>query len=237
MGGGTQPPERVGEVGPVELTPDSAEGPVPAETAVRNPDRGPLERRLHDWWGSLDPRRRRVGSALLGLAAAVALGVPAAGSLDRHAPAPQPPWPAQLTDVQYQGISSGSGQDSHRFTIRILVTDIGTAQLTVNQVVQGYPGLSLTVTPRPPLTARPGQPLALALHAVVHDCATIPPNDAYPVLILTVSNSRATQTQSEALGDPYILAMHSALLRACRGTPGFGGPFPQSAANSGVFPP
>jgi hypothetical protein len=246
MSSGKRPPERVGEVGPVELTGeleaggdeqygDTQYGDEPyRDTAVGGSGPGLLERRLGGWWHSLTPRRRRAGAVLVTLALAVAVGVPV---LLHRPPQPPPPPPNDLTDVQYLGISTGGGQASRDFTITILVGDTGTAPLTVRRIVQGYQGISLSVTPGLPRTARPGQPLTLSLRATVHDCSVVPPDDAYPVLVLTVSDSRSPQTQSDALGVPYILAMHGALLRACRGTPGFGGPFPQDAADRGIFPP
>lgn len=241
MSGGREPPERVGEVGPVELTADhrSSDGPftadlAPADTAIGGSGPSRAERRLGDWWRSLGPCRRRTAVALLALAVAAAIGLPA---LDRHPPGPPPPTPGELTDVQFLGISADDGQGDHEFTVQITVGDRGTAPLTVEQISQGYLGITLTALPGLPLTVRPGRPVTLSLRAAVADCAVIPPDDAYPVLLLTVTSGRATQTQSEVLGDPYILAMHGALARACQGTPGFGGPFPPTAANSGVFPP
>ena len=245
MSSGRQPPERVGEVGPVELTsalgptgegPDgaTADGATADDTAAGGPGPGALERRIGEWWHSIAPRRRRTGSALAALVVAAAVAVPV---LEHRPPQPPPPLPNDLTDVRYLGISTGGGQAGNDFTIGITVGDTGPTPLTIRQVVQGYRGVSLSVEPGLPLTARPGQPVRLTLRATVHDCSLVPPDDAYPVLVLTVSDSRATQTQTDSLGDPYILAMHGALLRACRNTPGFGGPFPQDASNAGVFPP
>jgi len=243
MSGDRQPPERVGVVGPIELTSDlgptgldpaGLDPPDPDDAAIGDAGPGRLERRLSGWWNSLAPGRRRTGSVLLALAVAAAVGVPV---LDRHPPPPLPPLPNELTDVQYLGIDSGGGQDTHEFTITILVGDTGPTPLTLRGITQGYPGISLSVAPNLPLTAKLGRPLQLRLQATVYDCLVVPPDDPYPVLVLTVSDSRATQTQSDALGDPYIMAMHGALLRACQGIPGFGGPFPPEASNSGLFPP
>jgi len=258
MSSGKQPPERVGEVGPVELTgglapdgftpdgfapPDGFASPdafaadalAPSDTAVGGTGPGRLERRLGAWWQALGPRRRRAGTAGLVLAVAAALAVPA---LTHRTPAPPVPLPGDLTAVRYLGIGSvGTGLDNREFSIVITVGDTGTVPLTVRRIGQGYAGLTLAAQPVLPVTVRPGQLLTFSLRATVHDCAVIPPDDPYPVLLLTVSDGRATQVQSAVLGAPYILAMHGALLRACRGTPGFGGPFPQRASDTGVFPP
>ena len=242
MSSGGQPPERVGEVGPIELTSGLGPGDDTGDTGDTGPDDtavwgsapGGLERRVGAWWQSLPQRRRRTGSALVALAVVAAVAVPA---LDHRTPQPPPPLPNDVTDVQFLGISTGGGQSPDDFTVSVRVSDLDSSPLTVRQVTQGYPGVSLSVTPELPRTARPGRPVTLTLRATVHDCALVTPNDPYPVLIVTVSNSRATQTQSDALGDPYILDMHGALLRACGGTAGFGGPFPRSAADSGIFPP
>ncbi|QMU68615.1 hypothetical protein [Streptacidiphilus sp. P02-A3a] len=245
MSVGREPPERVGEVGPVELTADHpsadpsadgdlADGLAPPDISTGGTDPGPAELRLGAWWRSLGRGRRRTAVALLALAVAAAFGLPA---LDRHPPVPPPPPPGELTDVHFLGMGAGSGQSGSEFSIRITVGDRGTAPLTIEQISQGYLGMSLAPPPGLPLTVRPERPVTLSLRATVSDCAVIPPDDAYPVLLLTVASGRATQTQAEVLGDPYILAMHSALARACQGTPGFGGPFPPTASNSGVFPP
>jgi len=241
MSMGREPPERVGEVGPVELTGERhspgggfADSLSPPDISTGGGDPGRTERRLGAWWQALGPRRRRTAVALLALAVAAAIGLPA---LDRHTPAPPPPPPGELADVHFLGMGAGSGRSESGFSIQITVGDRGPAPLTVEQIAQGYLGMTLAPVPGLPLTVRPGRPVTLSLRATVADCSVIPPDDAYPVLLLTVASGRATQTQSEVLGDPYILAMHGALARACEGTPGFGGPFPPTAANSGVFPP
>jgi hypothetical protein len=163
-------------------------------------------------------------------AAAVALGVLAvpvlqAGQYGLPAPRPTPPpsllpWPSQITDVTYAGIIP-QDLSGRRFVILLQVAVSGTAPVTIGRFGQFHAGLALSPGDELPLTIAPGTSQFIHVIADVQDCARVPGQYDLPFIDITLTNPRATQTQSEFLGGTYGEDLSRQITKGCTGFPGY----------------
>ncbi|MFC1401472.1 MULTISPECIES: hypothetical protein [Streptacidiphilus] len=216
-------PERVGQVGPLEV-PGEESGDVPSgppEEASAEAFQG----RLGAWWHGLGRSTRRTLLA----AAAVVLGVLAvpalqAGQYGVPAPAPSSPlpdlapWPSEITDVTYAGIIP-EDLSGRRFVILLQIAVSGPIPVTVSQFGQFHAGMLLTPGDGLPLTITPGTSRIVHVLADVQDCGRAPGQYDLPFIDVTLTDERATQTQSEFLGGTYGDDLHRQIVRGCAGYP------------------
>jgi hypothetical protein len=225
-------PERVGQVGPLEV-PGEEFGDVPPGRIREVPDAA-FEGRLGGWWRGRSRSARRILLA----AAAVVLGVLAvpvlqAGNTGTPGPS-QPslppsliPWPSQITDVSYAGIIP-QDLSGRRFVILLQIAVSGPVPVTVGDFGQFHAGIALSPGDDLPLTFAPGTSHIVHVLADVQDCRRVPGRRDLPFIDITLSNSRATQTQGEFLGGSYEEDLSRQITKGCTGYPGD----PSSAATA-----
>jgi len=193
-----------------------------------------FEGRLSSWWRG----RSRSARRLLLTTAAVVLGglaVPVLQAGDRGTPGPpqpslQPsqfPWPSQITDVTYAGIIP-QDLSGRRFVILLQIAVSGPAPVTVSQFGPFRAGMVLSPGDELPLTLAPGTSHIVHVIADVQDCRRAPGQYDLPFIDITLSNPRATQTQSEFLGGTYGEDLNRQITKGCTGYPGY----PSSAATA-----
>ncbi|MEY9966424.1 hypothetical protein ABIA33_004489 [Streptacidiphilus sp. MAP12-16] len=222
MTGGREPFERAGDIGPLEtpheLSRESGSG-APA-TVLSESGGSALERRFGAWWRGLGVRRRRWTLLVTGTVVLVLLGALVAYEHHRVTiAAPPPPWPAQITKVDYSGVGPPPDASGRRFTLLLTFTDSGDHNVTITQIAQSYRGMVVSVQPAMPIVLYPGKPQVVRLAVDVQNCLNAPLHDDLPFIDVTLSNPRAIQTQSEILGDSYTADVDRLLTRACTGFP------------------
>lgn len=223
------PRRRVGAVGPIEtaaevdrtdLEPLSA---GPDDDPDDDPDEGPVEGpRIGARWQRLSRPARRRTALVAAVAVLALLGVLV--SVHRPHRTTRTPsalaWPAQITTVHYAGIDPGQRPDDPSdFTIRLLVSNTSAQPVTLHRIAQPYLGMAVNVVGPLPLDISPGNPQIVRVQAIVRDCSRTPKGDSLAFLDVTLSNSRAMQTQSEILGDSYSRDLSNAILKACPAAP------------------
>ena len=221
-------PERVGQVGPLEVPGEEPEDVPPGR--LEEASAAPFEGRIGAWWRGLGRTARR---SLLA-AAAVALGalaVPVLQTGQHSAPAPpspspQPyllPWPSEITDVTYAGIIP-EDLSGRRFVILLQIAVSGPTPVTVSQFGQFHAGMELSPGDELPLTIAPGTSHIVHVLADVQDCDRAPGQYDLPFIDITLTNERATQTQSEFLGGTYGEDLGRQVSRGCSGYPSSSAP-------------
>lgn len=215
-------PERVGQVGPLEVPGEQPWDVPPGRTEEAA---AAFEGRLGSWWHGLGRTARR---SLLA-AAAVALGalaVPALQTDRAGVPAPAPPsplpylvpWPSEITDVTYAGIIP-EDLSGRRFVILLQIAVSGPVPVSISQFGQFHAGMLLTPADGLPLTVAPGTSRIVHVLADVQDCERAPGQYDLPFIDITLTDDRATQTQSEFLGGTYAEDLHRQIARGCAGYP------------------
>ncbi|MBL1097119.1 hypothetical protein [Streptomyces coffeae] len=196
------------------VTEASAEGPAPETLTGRAGD--PDSPGVYGRWAALPRRTRRIALALTGVVAAITVGCYLL--LNQPAPSapPPPPWPAQAVEVSYAGTTGLRGAaDEGVFAFRIRVSAIRNTAVTVDNITQPYPALTLTTSPRTPITVRSGASRQLIVRISVRRCSGIPLGVELPPLDITLRNTRAIQDQTFLFGDAYANDLSTALRAHC----------------------
>ncbi|MEU8823882.1 hypothetical protein [Streptomyces sp. NPDC048636] len=191
---------------------ESAETPETLSGRAGDPD----SPGVHGRWAALPRRTRLTTLAVTGVVAVIATGCYLL--LDRHAPPapPPPPWPAQAVEVSYAGATAlGSAADDGVFAFRIRVAAVRDTALTVENIAQPYPSLTLTTSPRTPISVPPGASRELTVRISVRHCSGLPRSVELPPLDITLRNIRAMQDQTFLLGDAYANDLSTALRAHC----------------------
>lgn len=228
MRSGQEPHERVGQVGPVELTSSSSSGsdvttdPTVISDSGLPSGPGPLG----VWWHGLSPWRRRTGVLLT---SAVALGLVAAtltthGRQTRATPYPAYPAPLLLPPqtvpadpvlIVYQGIVRTRGQTGKQFTLRFTLTNTDDAPMTVLQLAQQSPGVVIASSPPMPIVLQPAETAQVRVAATVQDCAAALYSSSIPYLSLILGAAGRTQFENTVPGDVYPADLSAAIARDC----------------------
>ncbi|QKV95555.1 hypothetical protein HUT19_30610 [Streptomyces sp. NA02950] len=191
-----------------------ATGPAPETLTSRAGD--PDSPGVYGRWAALPRRTRRTALTLAGAVAAIATGCSLL--LSRPAPpaSPPPPWPAQAVEVSYAGTTDldGAANDGV-FTFRIRVAAVRNTAVTVENIAQPYPALSLITSPRTPVTIRSGTSRDLTVRISVRHCSGIPLGVELPPLDVTLRNIRAIKDQTFLIGDAYANDLSAALRARC----------------------
>jgi hypothetical protein len=170
-----------------------------------------------DRWAALPRRSRR--SALALAAASTLAGI--AGYVCATSPGPPqpqlPPWPAQVTRVDYNGPGSDPpDRTGHTFTLRFDVTVTEGPPVTVQRIETSSGNVSNASTPATPFTVTPGRTTHFVLRFHVRDCHTLPREAVQAFLDVTLRNARAKQTESYIIDGDYPGDLFTALRSSCR---------------------
>ncbi|MFJ5231755.1 Tat pathway signal sequence domain protein [Kitasatospora sp. NPDC088391] len=161
-------------------------------------------------------RRQKYALTLLLLALAFFLTIRHGANRPEQAanspPATTVPVPSQSTRITYGG-PADRWQDS--FALWLAVQNTGPTSVDVLGISQGYQGLSVSVTGWLPQTVPAGRTVTLRVGLRVTDCSAAPPDAGLPFLDVTLRNTRAMETASQILGDPYARDLSAALHSAC----------------------
>ncbi|MDX6347693.1 MAG: hypothetical protein QOF84_2483 [Streptomyces sp.] len=176
--------------------------------------------RLYERWAALPLRRRRTIAAL---AAATALGtVIGYGCANRREPAAPPlaPYPAQATQVTYQGPGTQPPDSvTHTFTLRFAVTVTEGPPVTVQKIVESSGSTNTVTAPTLPFTVAAGRTAQVVLLFQVRDCRALPHEGVLAFLDVTLRNTRAIQKESYIIGGNYPGDLFTALRSSCRTAP------------------
>ncbi len=194
--------------------PGPAPAPPPETLSGRSGD--PDSPGVYERWTALPRRTRRTALALTGLVAAIATGCYLLPHRTAPSAPPPPPWPAQAVEVGYGGTTApGDPADEGVFAFRIRVSAVRNTAVTVENITQPYPALSLTTSPRTPLTVRSGDTRQLTVRIAVRRCSGIPLGVELPPLDITLRNTRAIKDQTFLLGAAYANDLSAALRAHC----------------------
>ncbi|MFE4668638.1 Tat pathway signal sequence domain protein [Streptomyces sp. NPDC056716] len=129
-------------------------------------------------------------------------------------PPPETPYPSQVTDLTYLA-PEHPATESAAFRFAVLVTVRSGPEVTVADIGQPYPGLSLITIPRTPFPTTTGMPRKITITFTAADCGKVPRNAGLPFLDVTLRNARAIEEHSFILGERYAQDLSDALQAAC----------------------
>ncbi|GGV16048.1 Tat pathway signal sequence domain protein [Streptomyces griseoflavus] len=162
-----------------------------------------------------EEHRRAVAGAFL-VVAVLAGGGSLYVTRPRSEPPPVPPYPNQVTAVEYLYPQVTDAESTPRsFTFAVEVTTESGPPVTVVRISQPYAGLSVTSSPRTPFRTKSGSPRKITLTMRVTECGKVPRNAGLPFLDVTLRNTRAMQAHSFILGPQYAQDLSRALQVAC----------------------
>ncbi len=131
-------------------------------------------------------------------------------------PPPAPPYPTQVTAVEYLHPRATDVDTAARsFSFAVEVTTESGPPVTVVRISQPYAGLSVISSPRTPFRTKTGSPRKITLTMRVAECGKVPRNAGLPFLDVTLRNARAIQVHSFILGPQYAQDLSRALQVAC----------------------
>jgi hypothetical protein len=171
--------------------------------------------RLSERWAAIPRRIRRVAGAGAAVVLLAALGGYALAFRPGPPPPPPPPWPSQSSDITYAGVVEGPDRTGRRFAFLLRAEATTSTPVTIEDIRQGYEALSLSVSPRLPITLTPGQPRRITVRITVRRCSGLPLDARLPFLDVTLRNKRAGQDVSEILGAAYADDLSRALRASC----------------------